>query len=86
MTIHPPPLGMRPVDMNVLGMDLEDDDEGSLEDSMAGVEGSLMDDSDSVQASGSVQPDDLDDWNIPVDDTANSEDTMNDSSPPPMQD
>ena len=91
MTIHPPPLGMRPVDMNVLGIDLvEDDDEGSLEDSMAGGEGSLMDDSDSVQASGSVQPEDLDDWNIPVDDTANSEDTMNDimndSSPPPMQD
>jgi hypothetical protein len=67
--------------MNILGMDLdEEDEEGSLEDSVEEVEESLMDDSDSVQASESVQPDDLDEWNIPADD-ANSEGTMNTSSP-----
>lgn len=69
--------------MNILGMDLdEDDDEGSLEDSVEEVEESLMDDSDSVQASESMPPEDVDDWSVPADDTVNSEDTMNDSSPP----
>lgn len=72
--------------MNILGLDLdEEDDEGSLEDSAEEVEESLMDDSDSVQASESISmPPEEDDWNAPADDTVNSEETMNDSTPPPQ--
>lgn len=75
--VHPAPIGVRPIDLNDHGMDLDEEDEGSLDDSVGEV-GSLMDDSDSVQALGS---EDVDEWNIPADDTLNSEETMNDSSP-----
>lgn len=74
MMIASAPIGVRPVD-DELGMDL-DEDEGSIEDSVEEVERSVVD-SDSAQ-SDSVHPEDIDDWQIPADD---SDDTMNSSSP-----
>lgn len=68
--ICPSPIGVRPADVDELGMDL-DEDEGSLVDSVEEMEGSPPDsDVDSVQAPDSVQPEDLDEWHIPADDGA----------------